>query len=219
MSPRERSLRHAVFTSARYDVVAYSRTYQSFSVATGAPVGGPKVLGPTDPAPLATATITNLVITTSVSYDREVACCHWDIYDYYDWSGSPPNGGAGKDQTATSWANNLALLSDSAYGTYTGGWNISVNRNDMTPNVGTSWEFDECNWRVLFCQSYADWGYLAAGIYSTSRHYQATNVAFKYFHTWADVSYSISFGAGGGSITISPTTNTSSTATYASFTD
>lgn len=161
--------------------------------------------------------ITNLSLSMSVVYNNDVPCCRWDITDWYNWTGVPPNGGSGKDQIATAWANGLALISDSAYGVYTsGGGNISNNRNDMTPNLGVDWEFAECTYA---CYQYADWGYLAAGIHETSRHWEATNVVFKYFHTYQSLEYSVSFSGTGPSITISPTAGQTSTTIYTSFTD
>jgi hypothetical protein len=44
-------------------------------------------------------------------------------------------------------------------------------------------------------------------------------VVFKYFHTFSNTDYSISFSAAGPSITISPTHDQQSTTVYTSFTD
>jgi hypothetical protein len=88
------------------------------------------------------------------AYDRDLPRCYWDIFDTFQWSGRPPNGGAGKDQIASGWNNDMALYSPN--GTCScGGWgtyahnngNISFNLQDVTPGAGFNLEFSECKSR------------------------------------------------------------------------
>jgi hypothetical protein len=216
MSAQERSVREASFNSTRYVIVAYNRAVQSFESGTGRPIGQQKQIKAGEVLPLAVTGITNLYISIAVEFDSQAPAWRWNITDYFDWTGSPPNVGAGKDQLTTAWANGLALHSDYAYGYYTNGTTVAMNRNDVSPNVGTSWEFLECTSQ---CIGYANWGYLLATIKETTLHNQATNVIFKYFHTWQNVNFSISFSQSGPSIGISPTANTTSTVVYTSFID
>ena len=218
MSPNERAIRKPVFESSRYVVVSYARTVQSFDAKSGKPLGAAKKLAIGERASITPLSITNLTISISVTYDRDTPHYRWDIADFFDWTGRPPNGSRGKDQLGTAWANGLALNSDYAYGYYTaGGALISMNRNDMTPNVGTSWEFNECSPSDSCLLHYANWGYLLATIKETSLHGQDTNVVFKYFHTFEDLSYGISFSGSGPSISITPQQSVTSTAVFASF--
>ena len=216
MSREERALRRTEFASSRYVVVSYARTAQGFDRA-GRPVGVARRLAVGERAPVTPLAVTNLLISISVVYDSGAPRYRWNISGFFDWTGKPPNNGSGKDQVATAWANGLALHSDTAYGYYTNGAAISTNRNDMTPNVGTSWEFSECN--ISYCLSYANWGYLKATIKQSTFKGRDTNVGFKYFHTHESLSYGISFSGGGPSISISPNQSVTSTAVYTDFID
>ncbi|MBI3745870.1 MAG: hypothetical protein HY264_04985 [Chloroflexi bacterium] len=222
MSAQEKELRKAYFKSNRYIIVGFSSAVQSFDQKTGEPVGAPQrlVLGNAGPTPLPATTgsggTANLYISIAIAFDSQAPAYRWDITDYFKWNGWPPNGYDGMDQLATAWANNLALNSDYAYGHSNNQGTFAFTRNDMSPNVGTSWEFNECN----NCYSWGgmtDWGYLLATIKETSLHNQSTNAVFKYYHTWSSQQYSIGFSASGPSIGISPTSSQASLATYTSF--
>ena len=216
MSAAERAFREDQFTSGRYTIVAYAREVQSFDLKTGRPILEP-VASELETSALATSGITNLTITISVAFDNGVPCCRWNIIDWFDWTGTPPVNGSGKDQIATAWANGQALESDSAYGVYTNGANIPMNRNTMTPNAGVGWEFNECN--AAYCNSYANWGYLAAGMYWPTRRNQPTNVVYTYFHTYQSQTYYVGVSGTGPSITITPTSSVMPTSVYTSFTN
>src|SRR5262245_49346811 len=192
MTAHERTMLKERFTSKRYVVVGFARTVQSFDVKSGKPVGAAQTLAIGQAAPASVNGITNLSLTISLTYDRESPCCNWDIYDTFDWTGKPPNNGSGKDQIASGWNNNLTLRSDSAgaWGYYTNGAHISLNLQDVVPGAGFNFEFSECN--AAYCNSYADWGYEIGTIFRTSRGNQGTNLIFKYFHTYASITYSLS---------------------------
>jgi hypothetical protein len=213
MSARERALRAPLFRSSRYVVVSYARSVERLPAVRAGQVRG----GPSRAGRISTMAITNLTTSVAVAYDSEAPKYRWDISGFFDWKGKPPNNGNGNDQIAVAWAHGLALHSDLGYGYYTDGKKITMNRNDMTPNVGTSWEFKECN--LSYCNSYANWGYLLATIKETTRHNDDTNVVFKYFHTIDSTSFSIGFSASGPSISISPSANVTSTTVYTDFVD
>jgi hypothetical protein len=215
MTPQERGLLYERFTSDRYVVVGYARTVRSFDRVSGRPVGPARTLALGEAAPLATSGITNLSLTISVTFEWRSTCCRWDILNTFDWTGPPPTSGRGKDQIASAWANGAALRTGSAgaWGYYTDGSLIAFNLQDVTPNVGFNLEFTEC--KLLCAETYAEWGYEMGTIWQTKRQYQATNLVFKYFHTYGGVEYSIAFGIG-PSITISPTSKQVSTAVYLS---
>jgi hypothetical protein len=218
MSPQEREVRSSSFHSDRYVIVSYAASVQGFDRATGRPLGPSRQLelGETAPTALA-ASISYLTLTIAVAWDREAPAYTWAITDYFQWNGWPPNGNDGKDQLATAWANGLALVSDYAYGHRSDGTFNTMAPNDMTPNVGTSWEFNECRPSCAFWSDLTSYGYLLASIRESSIHNQYTNVVFKYFHTWQGVNYSIGFSSGGPSISISPSSGQSSSVVYASF--
>jgi hypothetical protein len=219
MLPKDRALLTARFSSDRYLVLGYARTVQRFDERSGRPMGPSRNLALTDLAPAATSGITNLVLTISVTYDRESPCCYWDIYNTFDWTGKPPNNGAGKDHMGTAWANGLSLWagSNGAFGWYTNGPAISFNTDDITPNAGFDEEFYECN--TSYCISYANWGYVVGTMHWTVFRSQPTDVVFKYFHTYASTTYSIGISGTGPSISISPTSDQTSTAVSTNFYD
>jgi hypothetical protein len=226
MSPQDRAHLRDRFTNDRYVVTGYARTIQSFEIATGKPVGAPVSLGLAETAPAAPAGIANLALTISLTYDRDRPCCYWDIFDTFRWSTRPPNGNAGKDQIVSAWNNNMALYSPGgicscgAWGTYANGSHISFNLQDVTPGAGFNYEFDECwtTYNACFIE-YANYGYEIGTLWETSRHNQATNLVFKYYHTYADVQYDVSISGAGPSISISPTSNQTNTALSLSFTN
>lgn len=217
MLENERKGRSAVFEDMRYDVMAYERIVQSFDSNTGVPLGSP---APGDVQSLAATGIVNLNMSVSISYDREQACCVWLIQAYFDCTGFPPNGMAGKDQATVMWANGLALTGDGAWGRYQGftapQGAISFNRADVVPNAGVNYEFPES---YCCAVSYADFGWVNATIKRSTRAYETTNLVFKYFHTWQSLDYSVSISGTGPSATISPTTASITTAVYTYFTD
>lgn len=216
MSPEERVGREPIFLSERYTVLAYERITQSFDSETGEALGQPKMGEVGEPVPAAPTGITNLTLSLSIAYDNEAPCCRWNAQGFFDWTGQPPNGTAGKDQFAMAWANGLALRSDYAWGKYNdiGRHSIPMNRADVTPNVGVNYDFSEYYYPVY----YADYGWLAVTIsHAAPRKYQDTNLVLKYFHTWQNLDYSVSFSPSGPSIGISPTTAQSSTAVYKVF--
>lgn len=217
MSPEERAIRAEQFTSDQYVVVAYDRVSQAFDQSTGLPIADPVPIPLGAVAPMAVTGVTNLTLTISVSFNQGEPCCRWSYLGWFDWTGKPPYNGSGKDQMAVAWANNLSLLSDGAYGVYTNGAGVPMNRNGMSSNAGVNWQFDEYN--LAYCNSYADWGYSTGSMYWPSRRYQPTNVVFQYFHTFQGTQYSVSISGSGPSISISPTSGQESTVVYTSFTD
>lgn len=216
MSREERIGREPIFLSERYTIVAYARVTQPYDSVTGEALGEPVMRDLGEPVPAGATGITNLTLTLSIAYDNQAPCCRWDAQGYFDWTGTPPNGRSGKDQYAIAWANGLALRSDYAWGKYDdfGRHSISMNRADVTPNVGVNYDFNERYDRI----SYADYGWLTVTIsHSAPLKYQDTNIVLKYSHTWASSEYSVTFSATGPSIGISPTTSQSSTAVYRVF--
>jgi hypothetical protein len=220
MSAQEKATRKPYFKSDRYVIVAYASSAETFDQKSGRSITGPQKLAlGQSPTPLTSGSggTATLYISIAVAYDREAPAYRWDITDYFRWDGWPPNGNDGLDQLATAWANNLALSSDYAYGHRPDGTTVTATRNDMTPNVGTSWELRECRPTCVSNGDKTSWGYLLATIKESTAHNQDTNVVFKYYHTWQSLQYSIGFSAGGPSISISPTSGQASLATYTSF--
>lgn len=158
-----------------------------------------------------------LTVTVSVSYDWHDPN-YWTLQAFFNWTARPLNQG-GEDSFAVAWGSNaLALISDDAWGRWTNGtYNTTFYRSDVTANVGVGYSFNETSCSSVFCP-YADFGYVTAYIHETTFHNLATNVVAKYFHTYANSTYSLSFGTGGPSITITPTTNQWSLAEYTEFT-
>ncbi|HEY7589664.1 MAG TPA: hypothetical protein VH723_01650 [Candidatus Limnocylindrales bacterium] len=215
MTPAERAVFEDRFPAARYLLVGHARTTRAVDGATGRPVDAPRSLATGEVAGPGPSGIQNLTIKATLVFDRYLPCCHWDIYNTFDWTGVPPHGGAGKDQVATAWANGGAVRSPGAWGFYSDEGYIAFNLQDVAPNAGFNFEFDEC--QILCGDGYADWGYVIGTIWQTRRQYRATNMVFKYFHTYSNIEYGLAINGVGPSITIAPTTGVQATAALVTF--
>jgi hypothetical protein len=88
---------------------------------------------------------------------------------------------------------------------------------DLTPNVGVNWDFYETSSNIY---SYMDYGWLTATIsHAKPLKGDPTIVVFTYFHTWKGISYAVSFGSSGPSVTISPVDSVTSTVVSKTFND
>jgi len=155
-----------------------------------------------------------LYISIAVAWDRDVTFEYrYDIQSYFDWQGStsPWNGVAGDDGLAIYWGNNLALLSDFFWGKYRYGTYLQhASREEAPPNSGVGWKFWEAKNN---CCSVADFGWLTATVARSNFTNTITNFTVKYIHSWANLSYVFSWGAG-PSVSFSPTTSNHPISTY-----
>jgi hypothetical protein len=226
MSAEEQAARPE-FSDPRYVVLSYDRSTIQVDPTTSMPVGSPMTWsaaksGSTAQAVAASTPADQLTLTVSVAYDREATCCRFDVSVYWKWK--VYGGAAGEDSIAAAWANGLAISNDYAYGYYVGGtssyYQIPTYRSDAAANTGVGWSFNDwrsdCGVWLTICN--ADWGALLVTIKENSFHYNATNVVAKYFHTYQSANYSLGFSPA-PSVSISPTSNQWSLATYTSFND
>lgn len=213
MDPVERAGREAAFRDPTRPIVAYIREVFPVTAVnrTGRPNGGI--------SSLAHVGDTNLVLSVSVAWETacpvQLTVC-WLVTSYFNWDNVDLDL-SGQEKIGTAWANNMAIGGRAAVGYYQNGSFITFSNRDDVPNTGTGIGFNE--WKPLTKgNTYADYGWDYVTIGSAGRQYQATNVVFKYFHTYQSLIYALTFSSS-PSITISPTTSTWSKSAVVTFTN
>jgi hypothetical protein len=229
MPANERAERENYFVDSRYVVVAYAQIWEqsdgSGSVtrlmtggATQTIIAGSALgLSPNlDVQASSSYVFQGLYISIAVAWDTDVTFEYrYDVQSYFDWQGStsPWNGVPGDDGLAIYWGNNLALLSDFFWGKYRDGTYLQhASREEAPPNSGVGWKFWEAKNN---CCSIADFGWLTATVARSNFTNTITNFTVKYIHSWANLSYTFSWGAG-PSVGFSPSTSTQAISTYTS---
>ena len=143
----------------------------------------------------------------SVSASRNTGtgyCSNWSFSGYFKWTNAPTDGrNTGYDFWGMTWAGNQALTSTGAAYSIDGPLIHTVRNHtaaEITPNEGIVWRFKEWNG-----SSYAQNGYSGQSVRQATCQGHAGNVVIKYIHTFENISYSASIGAGNpGSISVSP---------------
>jgi hypothetical protein len=156
---------------------------------------------------------TALWVSFTVTRTRTAAPHEWKLYGNAQWGRSGTYSPAGMDccnndddSLAMAWGNNLALHSDSGTGRYQSWCNgepssIPVSRSDVSANRGVAHAFREW-WDPDNCPMY--WASTTNHIRKSTYSNVLTNATLKYFHTWSNPDYTISFGSR-VTISISPT--------------
>ncbi|MDF2883733.1 MAG: hypothetical protein K0R54_4297 [Clostridiaceae bacterium] len=157
-------------------------------------------------------------LTLSVTASPSTAVGQYWVQAGASWSLSGayiPNSsdapGSGDDFIGVGWNSKYCTMSNpSATGAYQGGTTFTPTVSTINPNAGTVWSFvDDENvgsYQVLSSRAYA-----GVGVENTGSSGYAAFTAL-YGHTWSSVNYSASISAGGGSISLSPTSNQWTTA-------
>lgn len=221
--------RAAYFLDPRWVVVGYAQMWVSPDMAASlqtvtTAAGSQTTASPTarsarsgvQPAASGSYVFNGLYISIAVAWDTDITFEYrYDIQAFFDWQGStvPWNGTTGDDGFAIYWGNSLALLSDFFWGVYRDGTSIGhASREEAPPNQGVGWKFWESKNNS---GSIADYGWLTSTVARANFTNTITNFSVKYIHSWANYSYSFSWGAG-PSVTFTPTTSTQAISTYAS---
>jgi hypothetical protein len=157
---------------------------------------------------------TQLSVSFTVTRTRTTSPHEWRLYGNAQWgvSGSwNPQGmdccNNDDDAIAMAWGNRLAFHKDAWNGRYQS-WcvgepsSLPVARADVSNNRGISHAFREW-WDPDNCPMH--WVSVTNHIRRTAYTNTLTNATLTYFHTWSNHDWRIGFGAGGGSISISPT--------------
>jgi hypothetical protein len=157
---------------------------------------------------------TQLSVSFTVTRTRTTAPHEWRLYGNAQWGvgGSwSPRGmdccNNDDDAIAMAWGNNAAFHSDASNGRYQSQCigepsRLPVQRADIHNNRGISHAFREW-WDPDNCPMY--WVSITNHIRRSTFTNTLTNATLKYVHTWSNHDWRIGFGAGGASISISPT--------------
>lgn len=168
---------------------------------------------------------TALWVSFTVTRTRTSSPHEWKLYGNAQWGRNGSYSPAGMDccnndddSIAMAWGNNLALHADSGTGRYQTWCNgepssLAVSKSDVSANRGVAHSFREW-WDPDNCPMY--WASTTSHIRKNTYSNALTNATLKYYHTWSNPNYTISFGSR-VSINISPTSGQWSLPLYVTF--